>query len=134
MKQFIVLIAVLPLLLVFLCQFTYDQRTGESIAYIQSVVYGAKEDAKQEGAFSEEIKKKIVKDISAGLGIPAHYVSVEADAGEKRRYALGEGRLINYKVSVRLDNVMAGGKLMGIPNNENYTVYTIDSYTASEKL
>lgn len=134
MKQFIVLIAVLPIMLVFLCQFTYDQRTGESIAYIQSVVYGAKEDAKQEGEFSDEIKKRIIKDIASGLGIPENYVTVEADAGEKRRYALGEGRLINYKVSVRLDNVMAGGGLMGIATNKNYTVYVIDSYTASEKL
>ncbi len=134
MKQFIVLIAVLPIMLVFLCQFTYDQKTGESIAYIQSVVYGAKEDAKQEGAFSDEIKKRIVKDISSGLDIPENYVTVETDSGEKRRYALGEGRLINYKVSVRLDNVMAGGGLMGIDENKNYTVYVIDSYTASEKL
>lgn len=134
MKQFIVLIAVLPILLVFLSQFAYDQRTGESIALIQNAVYAAKEDAKQQGEFSEAIKKKMKEDIAEGLDIPESYISIETSAGEKRRYALGEGRLIDYKVSVRLDNVMAGGSLMGIKKEDNYSIYVIDSYTASEKL
>ncbi|MDD2217840.1 MAG: hypothetical protein PHW03_00815 [Eubacteriales bacterium] len=134
MKQFIVLIAVLPIMLIFLSQFAYDQRTGESIAFIQNAVYAAKENAKQRGEFDEEIKKKIINDISKGLDIPESYISVETSEGEKRRYALGEGRLIDYKVSVRLDNVMAGGSLMGIKKADNYTIYVIDSYTASEKI
>ncbi|MBE6031444.1 MAG: hypothetical protein E7225_07660 [Clostridiales bacterium] len=134
MKQFIVLIAVLPIMMVFLLQFSVDQVNSEKIAYIQSVVYSAKEDAKQEGCFTEEITERIKSEISQGLDIPEEYVEVIADDEVKYRYSKGEGRLINYKVSVRLDGIMAGGALLGISEDENSTIYTIDSYTASERI
>lgn len=134
MKQFIVLIAVLPIMMVFLLQFSVDQVNSEKIAYIQSVVYSAKEDAKQEGCFTEEITERIKSEISQGLDIPEEYVEVIADDEVKYRYSKGEGRIINYKVSVRLDGIMAGGALLGISEDENSTVYTIESYTASERI
>ena len=134
MKQFIVLIAVLPIMMVFLLQFSVDQVNSEKIAYIQSVVYSAKEDAKQEGCFTDEIRERIKSEISQGLDIPEEYVEVTADDEVKYRYSKGEGRLINYKVSVRLDGIMAGGALLGISEDENSTVYTIKSYTASERI
>ena len=46
----------------------------------------------------------------------------------------GEGRLIHYRVSVRLDGVMAGGRFLGISDSENTVTYVIDSSTASEKI
>ena len=74
MKQFIVLMAVLPIMLIFLMQFTADQVNGEKVAFIQSVVYAAKEEAKQEGCFTEELKTRIVKEISEGISIPAECI------------------------------------------------------------
>ena len=134
MKQFIVLMAVLPIMLVLLLQFTNDQANSEKVAFVQSVVYAAKEDAKQEGCFTDEIKERIVSDICEGLSVPPEYVEIEADDEVKYRYAEGDGRYISYRVSVRLDNVMAGGRLLGIEEEKNFTTYVIDSYTASEKL
>lgn len=134
MKQFIVLMAVLPIMMIFLMQFTTDQVNGEKVAYIQSVVYAAKEDAKQEGCFTEEIKARIVKEISEGISVPAEFIEVISDDEVKYRYAKGDGRFIHYKVSVRLDGVMAGGKFLGISDSENTATYVIDNYTASEKI
>ncbi len=134
MKQFIVLMAVLPIMLIFLLQFTADQVNGEKAAFIQSVVYAAKEDAKQEGYFTEEIKSRIVKEISEGISVPAEYIEVATGDEIKYRYAKGDGRLIHYRVSVKLDGVMAGGRFLGISDNENTVTYVIDSYTASEKI
>lgn len=134
MKQFIVLMAVLPIMMIFLLQFSTDQVSSEKIAFIQSVVYAAKEDAKQEGCFTEEIKEEIIDEISEGLGIPEEYITVTADEEVKYRYSKGAGRLINYKVSVRLDGIMAGGELLGIKEEDNKFIYTIDSYTASERI
>lgn len=134
MKQFIVLMAVLPIMMIFLMQFTTDQVNGEKVAYIQSVVYAAKEDAKQEGCFTEEIRSRIVKEISEGISVPAECIEVISDDEVKYRYAKGDGRLIHYKVSVRLDGVMAGGKFLGISDSENTATYVIDNYTASEKI
>lgn len=134
MKQFIVLMAVLPIMLVLLLQFTNDQANSEKVAFVQSVVYAAKEDAKQEGCFTDGIKERIVSDICRGLSVPPEYVEIEADDEVKYRYAEGDGRYINYRVSVRLDDVMAGGRLLGIEEEENFTTYVIDSYTASERI
>ena len=57
-----------------------------------------------------------------------------SDDEVKYRYAKGEGRLIHYGVSVRLDGVMAGGRFLGISDSENTVTYVIDSSTASEKI
>ena len=134
MKQFIVLMAVLPVMMIFLMQFTADQISSQKVACIQSVVYSAKEDAKQYGCFTEEIKDRIKKEISDRLGIPESYITVKADSDVRYRYSKGQDRMINYEVSVRLDDVMAGGKLLGISDEKNSVVYRIKNYTASEKI
>ena len=134
LKQFIVLLAVLPIMLIFLLQFTYDQCTEYKIAFIQEVVYSAKEDAKQEGYFTDNIRKRIVKDISEGLDIPESYIKVESPEEIRYRYNIGDKRNIRYKISVRIENIMAGGDLMGIEKKDNHYIYVIESYTASEKL
>ena len=132
MKQFIVLLAVLPIMMIFLAQITTTEVTGEKEAFIQNVVYAAKEQARLEGAFTEEIQADIVSKISEGLSIPETDITVEADTDVKYRYS--SDRIIKYKVSVVLRDVIAGGKLLGISEKENAVVYVIESYTVSEKI
>ncbi len=132
MKQFIVLTAVLPILLVFMLQFVCDLRTNDRIDTIQAVVYAAKEEARQEGCFTEEISDRIKRDIGEALGIPPDSVEVVSDGGVKHRYAAGDDRLIYYTVRVPLDGVMAGRGLFG--QGGDGFVYVIDSYTASERI
>ncbi len=134
MKQFIVLTAVLPILLVFMLQFVCDLRTNDRIGVIRSVVYAAKEDAKQQGCFTEEISERIRSDIGEALGIPPESVEVISDGVVKHRYASGDDRLIYYTVRVPVDGVMAGRGLFGRSGDGNGFVYVIDSYTASERI
>ena len=54
MKQLIVLMGILPILLVFLLQYTLDQRNNDNISRFQDYVYQAKEQAKQKGCFTQE--------------------------------------------------------------------------------
>ena len=132
MKQFIVLLAVLPVMMILLAQMTASEVNYEKAGYIQNVVYAAKEEAKQEGLFTEEIRERIVKDISEGLSIPESDITVEADETVKYRYS--DDRVIHYKVTVTLRDVMAGGSILGISDSENKAVYVIESSTASEKI
>lgn len=46
MKQFIVLIAVLPIMLIFLLQFAVEQKNSLAMARVQDATYAAKEEAK----------------------------------------------------------------------------------------
>ena len=48
MKQFLVLAAILPLMLVFFVQFSMDQINSSRIGILSDMVYAAKEEAKQE--------------------------------------------------------------------------------------
>lgn len=132
MKQFIVLTAVLPILLLFLLQIGYDQKNINTVNQIQAVVYAAKEDAKLQGYFSETRKELLESElesiegvVSASIHSPQQY--------PQARYSIGENRFIDYEVEVVLVNVMAGGDFIIEPDKNTYT-YVIKSYTASEYL
>ena len=134
MKQFIVLIAVLPIMLFFLLQFTLEYKNSKVIGMVQDIVYTAKEEAKQKGYFSQELIEKIKLDISIAADLDPEEIIVEADQIIRYRYSQGRDRLIYYRVSVPIKRIMAGNKLFGISDEENNYIYTIDSYTASEKI
>jgi len=132
MKQFIVLTAILPILLIFILQIGYDQKNISTVNRIQEAVYTAKEDVKLQGYFSEE-KMEILKSelekiegvVSANIYSPQKY--------PQARYSIGENRFIDYEVEIVLENVMAGGGMMIDPGKNTYK-YVIKSYTASEYL
>ena len=130
MKQFIVLMAILPIMLVFVIQIGHDQKNGEKINRIQSVVYAGKEKAKQEGCFTPQIKSDIKSGIEKSTGIPASEIKVISDGIVKHRYDGPEGRLIHYRVEVPIDDVMAATNFFRISDHENRYKYVIDSYTA----
>lgn len=134
MKQFIVLLAVIPILMFFMLQMGLDQKNSQITTIIQACVYSAKEEAKQEGCFTSEIVEKLKNDISKLTGIDKSCISIEADDEVKYRHATGDDRLINYKISVYIDNIMVGGEMCGIEDSENGYDYVIESYTASEKI
>lgn len=134
MKQFIVLMAVLPIMLLFLLQFTLEQKNSLVIARVQDFTNAAKEEAKQEGYFTEEIKERLKSKISQATGISAEKIVIESENSAKFRYNIGNDRLIYYRVEVPIEEVMAGSRFLGISQEENSYVYVIDSYTASEKI
>lgn len=134
MKQFIVLMAVLPILIIFMLQMGLDQKNSEIASIVQSSVYAAKEQAKQEGCFTKEIKEKLKDDITKLTGISSNKINIEADSKTKYRYAKGDDRLIYYKVTVKIDELMVANNIYGISDDNNSYNFTIESYTASEKL
>ncbi len=135
MKQFIVMLAVLPLMLVFLLQFSLEQQNSVKIAAVSDIVYAAKEEAKQAGAFTAEIQAGMKRRISERLGIPESEIVIESGLSEVYRVDSERGRrIISYRVSVPIGSIVAGRSLFGIREEDNRYVYTIRSITASEKL
>lgn len=134
MKQFIVLMGVLPILLIFLLQFAFENRNSQITGKLQDYVYAAKEEAKQEGYFSKEITDRLKKNISMEVGVSPEEVLVESEKEIKYRYGHGKDRLIYYRVEVPIKKVMAANDFFGISDEENSYLFVIDSYTASEKI
>jgi len=142
MKQFLVLMAVLPLLLVFLVQFSLDQINNSRLGLLSDYVYTAKEEAKQEGYFSEEILNELRSNIAKAFDIMPSDIIIQATQSVRYRVmstdSLSEDNfergLIYYKVSVPIQEIMAGRRLFGIKEEDNSYYYTIESYAASERL
>ena len=125
MKQFIILAAVLPILMIFTTQTVYDQRSNLAVSLVNDIVYAAKEEAKVEGSFTWEIQDRLRSDLSRALSVPS---------GEIRIACSENDGLLYYKVAVPIKNVIAGGRLLGIKDRDNQYMYVIDSYTRGRAI
>ena len=144
MKQFLVLCAVIPLMLVFFVQFTMDQNNSARIGHLNDLVYAAKEEARQQGCFTRDIVDRLTADIARDLSIDPSDIIIDATGENDIRYRImsaagydntdWERGLIHYKISVPIGQVMAGRKLFGIREEDNTYNYVIESYAASERL
>jgi len=141
MKNLIVLAAVLPFLLIFMMQFTLDQRNSENIGRLQSYVYTAKEEAKQVGCFNDEIEARMRKKIAEDFQISDE--EIHAKVTKEVQYRVNQFEedqdvplrgMIYYRIAVPIEKVIAGNKFFGIEDKENEGQYIIESYTASERL
>jgi hypothetical protein len=138
MKQLIVLTAILPIILLFMMQFSLDQKNNSAINSLQQHVYAAKEEAKQEGCFTVEIIENLKKSISEKWGIPEKEIIVIATETPQYRINYFDGRegrgMIHYSVRIPIEKIMAGSKLLGISEAENRGVFVVEGTTASERL
>ncbi|HHU18023.1 MAG: hypothetical protein ACOX4V_10610 [Anaerovoracaceae bacterium] len=135
MKQLIVLMGVLPILLVFISQYTLDQKNNDNISRLQECVYQAKEQAKQRGCFTVEIKEEMINKLENYFDITEEEMDIVLEEIPRYRTSVFDDReLIYYKVSVPLKKIMAGNRFFGITDEENMGMYTIESWTASELL
>ena len=135
MKQLIVLMGVLPILLAFLMQYSLDQRNSDNISRLQEYEYQAKEQAKQKGCFTPEIREELIGKIERTFDIDEEDMIIELEEIPKYRTSVFDEReLIHYRISVPIDKIMAGNRFFGISDEENRGMYTIESWTASELL
>ena len=132
MKQLIVLMAVLPIMIIFIMQMGLDQKNAQTLTAIQSCTYAAKEQAKQEGCFTEAICSDLRRNISKRTNIKEENIEIEADRNLKYRYS--DDKLIHYKVSVKVGNIMAANRVFGLSDKENSYKFSVESYTASERV
>ncbi|WP_027398259.1 hypothetical protein [Anaerovorax odorimutans] len=135
MKQLIVLMGVLPILVLFIMQYSLEQKNNDYIQRFQEYVYTAKEQAKQTGYFDENIKQELAHNLSTNLNIPDSEIVMNVTEVPKFRTNTYDDReLIYYKISVPIERLMAGNKFLGISDEDNRGWYTIESKTASELI
>lgn len=135
MKQFIVLLAVFPLMTAFMMQFAAQQNLDYRIQLINETVHNACEKAKTEGRFTEE-NIEALKDSLAGIS-ECSAENVKISVSEDTKYRTGmfdEREMIEYHVAVPVNGVMAMPGLFGISEEENSMIYIIENEIASERL
>ena len=92
MKQFLVLIAVLPLLLIFLLQFSLDQQNHTKMGLLSDAVYVAKEKSRQSGCFTNDIQDELRSRIARILGTDASEISIVCNGSSCISHISGIGR------------------------------------------
>lgn len=135
MKQFIVLLAVFPLMMAFMLQFAAQQKTDYRIQRINDAVHDSCEKAKAEGRFSESNVSGLRADLADISGCGKD--DIEINVSEDTKYRIGrydEHEMIQYRVAVPIDGLMAMPGLFGISEEENSMIYVIEDEVASEKI
>ena len=135
MKQFIVLLAVFPLMMAFMLQFTAQQRTDYRIQRINDAVHDSCEKAKTEGRFSESNVSGLRAELADISGCGKE--NIEITTSEEMKYRTGnydEREMIAYRVAVPVNGLMAMPGLFGISEEENSMTYVIEDELASEKI
>lgn len=111
--------------MIFVMQAAYDQKNNHAISIIHEMVYVAKEEAKSEGSFTQEIQETLIRNLSGALGMASSEITVICrEAGE----------LLFYRVEVPIKDVMAGSGFFGIKDKDNQFIYVIDSYTRCRSI
>ncbi|MDR0519880.1 MAG: hypothetical protein LBG82_07545 [Clostridiales Family XIII bacterium] len=121
MKQFIVLLAILPLTLGLIMQMGLAQSNFSRIAAAESIVRGnAAPAAADAGGFTSDILAAMVLRLESACGIPPSDVAIDADS------KAGADGTISYRVSVPIRRLVAAPGIFGIDPKDNSAVYTIE--------
>lgn len=129
MKEFISGIAMLLILSVFLVQFTVNQGTHNKLLFAQNDIATSLQQVKQEGYFSDEIKEALTQRLMSDLHLSSDS-GIIIYSGVKSPVKRGE--LIDYSISVEIDNIVGTAAFLGIPDDENKAKKTFSGYVSSE--
>jgi len=135
MKQFIVFLAIFPLMMAFVVQFTLQQNMDLRLELVNEAVYDAKETAKINGYFSDDEVEALRNTLSEIAGCDPGEVSV--DVSEDIKYRKGEfdeREMISYSISLPVGRIMAFPSFAGVEEDENIAVYTMEDEFPSERL
>jgi len=135
MKQVIVLAAILPLLLIFIVQFTLQEKNAQMKMSVASEVYTASEQARQDGYFTTENISRLRQQLALKAGVQESDILIDADEVPKYRVnSYIENERIHYRIEVPMERFMAGNRFFGISDEDNRGVYVIENNISSERL
>ncbi|NCB42272.1 MAG: hypothetical protein EOM59_06590 [Clostridia bacterium] len=135
MKQIIVLAAILPLLLIFIVQFTLQEKNTQMQMDIANEIYAAAEQARQDGCFTTEDISRLKQQLALRAGVQESDILIDADEVPKYRVnSYNENERIHYRIEVPMARIMAGNRFFGISDEENKGVYVIENNISSERL
>jgi hypothetical protein len=135
-NNFIAIALVLPILLFFVPQYALQVEVRHNLATLEAIVETAKEEAGQEGRFTDAIINKMKDEIvSEFRNVSASEIEVDVTTTPKYRTDTFDHReLINYRVGVPVKKLTAANKFFGISDADNRTVFRIKGSVASERL
>jgi hypothetical protein len=120
MKQFIVLLAILPLMLGLLMQTGLAQGNFALTVRAESIVRDAREAAADAGGFTDGLRAETAARLADIAGVPPGDIAVTADG------APGADGVLRYRFGIPIRRLMAAPALFGVRDRENFGVYVIE--------
>lgn len=123
------------LLLSFPLQYALDNYNHNNIMAFYHYVNNAKEQAKQQGYFTDSIVDELKFNLSQQFDISEAELIIDVTETPKyRKNAFDETELIHYRIGVPINKVVAVNKLWGISDADNSGYIIIDEYASSELI
>jgi len=142
MKQFLVLVAVLPIMLIIMVEFSLNTIVNTKVEAVDDIVYTYKEKARQDGTFAyviNDMKEEIAKVVNVNVSeikTDGTYIYSTPIYRLQSMSGVSSGSedsyFIHYVVKVPIKEMKSLGSLLKTNSDRYY--YTIDSYLASERL
>jgi hypothetical protein len=126
MKQFIVLMAVLPLMLALIMQIGQAQSNFMLIARAERVVDAYANSAGRAGGFSAEIGGAMAMRLAEICGVAASDIPMTLDG------APGADGLIRYRVGVPVNRLVAASSFFGIKEADNVGLLMIEGEVSNQ--
>ncbi len=135
MKQFIVLIATIPIMIIFIMQIALTNANYSKAQAVRRYVEDSKAVAKQVGYFSDDNITQLKNKIATKLDIDAGQIIVRATGKYDIKYrtnTFSESDLMYIYVEVPIEHTMAGSGYFG--NKDQAGKIVVEDKVASEKL
>ncbi|MDR1495779.1 MAG: hypothetical protein LBS67_02515 [Clostridiales Family XIII bacterium] len=120
MKQFIALLAILPLILGLLMQIGLAQGNFALTVRAESIARDCREAAADAGGFSEALRTEAASRLARAAGVSPGEISVAADEDPT-----ADGSL-RYRFEIPIRRLVAAPALFGVKSDKNSGVYVIE--------
>jgi hypothetical protein len=120
MKQFIALLAVLPLMLGLLMQIGLAQRNFTLTVRAESIARDLREAATEAGGFSDALCAEAAAKFADAAGVAPGDIAITADETPD------DDGVARYRVAIPVRRLVAAPALFGVGNSDNSGVYVIE--------
>jgi hypothetical protein len=120
MKQFLVLLAILPLMLGLLTQISLSQSNFALTVRAESIMRDCREAAAHSGGFSAELRMETATRLANVAGVSPADISIEADE------APDADGVMRYRAAVPVRRLMAAPAIFGVDSRDNSSIYVIE--------
>lgn len=134
MEKFFALCVCIPLLIVWVPQYGLNTTNNVIITKASIAVEEAKEEARQEGYFTEDILSELTDNLKAE-GLDGNKITINVTTTPKYRLnSYDEREMISYNIGIPIEKTIVANDFFMISDEDNYHMHYFKGKIASERI
>lgn len=136
MKEFIILIIIIPILLYFPVQFVVNEQNHNRMLTVENIVHEAVKTARTDGYFTTTNINKMVADLQTAFPSinQSNIVITVTQTPKYRREVFDQREMISYDIEIPIDEIVAMPGMFGISSSDNKFMFPVKGEVTSEVL